>query len=82
MLNFMFLVCKLVLVNPDNTRTKSAANLNYCTLSAARITRDLPDTVNYQVRFEKSQTRIKFEVIRKIIKESRTNDVQSVKAKS
>ena len=26
-LNFEFLVCKRVLVNPDNTRTKSAANV-------------------------------------------------------
>ena len=29
LLNFLFLVCKLVLVNPDNARTKSAVILDY-----------------------------------------------------
>ena len=32
-LNFEFLVCKRVLVNPDNTRTKSAANVLIFSLS-------------------------------------------------
>ena len=32
-LNFEFFVCKRVLVNPDNTRTKSAANVLICSLS-------------------------------------------------
>ena len=32
-LNFEFLVCKLVLINPDNARTKSAANVLIFSLS-------------------------------------------------
>ena len=32
-LNFEFLVCKRVLVNPDNSRTKSAANVLIFSLS-------------------------------------------------
>ena len=37
----------------------------YCALitSAAKITRHLADTVNYPLRFNQSQTRIKFEYI-------------------
>ena len=35
--------------------------------SAAKIARQLPDTVNYQKRLDESQTRIKFEYIMLII---------------
>ena len=53
----------------DNSRyhAKTERNncCNYTTLitSAAKITRQLPNMVNYQRRFDQSQTRIKFKNI-------------------
>ena len=35
--------------------------------SAAKMMRQIPDRINYQARFEQSQTRIKFDYIVKIL---------------
>ena len=47
-LNFDFLVCKLVLVNPDNARTKSA--LNVLIFSLSKLLKFSDVSVKYRVK--------------------------------